>query len=121
VIDLAPHLYGLTLPLREVTSKKWVGRVCVVELGAGMERLIPVAATDLGSVREQPSPCRLSVAAVSGLLAAAAALPRVRQEDAAGYPDRPRTPAAREPAAALGPARASPTQSRSRRSRSGRR
>ena len=69
ITDPTHPLYGLTLPCLSVTVKQRLGRVCVVWLAPGVERLIPVASTSLAQVRPSPSPCRLSVAAVHQLLA----------------------------------------------------
>ena len=114
VVDPTQHLYGLTLPLRGVTIKKTLGRVCLVDLAAGREGLIPVAATDLDGPAPVRSPCRLSVAAIVALLTAAASLPSlVRQEDTdapqstashaapAGAPAHPRSAAGDPPAASV--------------------
>jgi hypothetical protein len=69
VIDPTHALYGLRLPLHEIVHHPSpLGHTCAVELSAGIVRLIPVAATDLGGIRQPPSPCRLSVAAVHSLL-----------------------------------------------------
>jgi hypothetical protein len=69
VIDPTHALYGLRLPLHEIVHHRSpLGHTCAVELSPGIVRLIPVAATDLGGVRQPPSPCRLSVAAVRSLL-----------------------------------------------------
>src|SRR5215510_7337841 len=47
VTDPTHPLYGLTFPLIGVTTKPRLGRVCVVWLYPGVERVIPVAATSL--------------------------------------------------------------------------
>jgi hypothetical protein len=75
VIDPAHPFYGLTLPLIGMTTNPHLGRVCVVELQPGVERLVPVAATDRGGVLPAPSPCRLSPGSIVALLAVVAFLP----------------------------------------------
>lgn len=70
VTDPAHPLYGLTLPLLGIAKKQYLGRVCVVWLHPGVERLVPVAATNLAGIVTSPSPCRLSVAAIQALVAA---------------------------------------------------
>src|SRR5690242_3497529 len=47
VTDPTHPLYGLTLPCLSVTVKQRLGRVCVVWLAPGIERLIPLASTSL--------------------------------------------------------------------------
>ncbi len=82
MVDPAHYLYGLTLPLRGVTIKEPLGRVCVVDLAADRACYIPAAATDLDSVGPPRSSCRLSVAAIAGFLAVLATLPSGQEEDA---------------------------------------
>src|SRR5262245_51653403 len=78
-------LYGLTFPLIGITTKQRLGRVCVVWLYPGVERVIPVAATSLAdSALLPPSPCRLSVAGLDALLAVVGSLADPSQEDAHG-------------------------------------
>jgi hypothetical protein len=60
IVDPTHHLYGLTLPLLEITVKESLGRVCVVGLRPDVMRLIPLAATNLGGLFPHTSPCRLS-------------------------------------------------------------
>ena len=67
--DPTHPLFGRRFPCLGVTSKQLLGRVCVVWLAPGVERLIPVAATSLAGVPPPPSACRLSVPAVVALLA----------------------------------------------------
>ena len=82
VTELAHPLYGLTFPLVGVTTKQRLGRVCVVWLYPGVERVIPVTATDLaGSAPSPPSPCRLSVAGLDALLAVGASQADLSQEE----------------------------------------
>src|SRR5262249_45165733 len=86
VTDPTHPLYGLTFPLIGVTTKPRLGRVCVVWLYPGVERVIPVAATSL--VEPLPGPpasCRLSVAGLEALLAGGAQAD-LRQEKAPGDP-----------------------------------
>jgi|SRR5438132_617544 len=85
VTDPTHPLYGLTFPLIGVTTKPRLGRVCVVWLYPGVERVIPVAATSLaGPAPLPPSPCRLSVAGLEALLAVVASLADPSQEEAHG-------------------------------------
>jgi hypothetical protein len=85
VTDPTHPLYGLTLPCLGVTVKPRLGRVCVVWLHPGVERLIPVAATSLVPERPAVSRCRLSLPAATRLLAVRASLVpdchAARQED----------------------------------------
>jgi hypothetical protein len=69
VTDPAQPLYGLMFPCLRVTTKQRLGRVCVVWLAPGIERLIPLAATSLGPVAAPPPACRLCLAALHTLLA----------------------------------------------------
>ena len=68
VTDPTHPLYGLTLPCLGLTNKQHLGRVCVVWLAPGIERLVPVSATSLVGPPSSPTPCRLSVGAVEALL-----------------------------------------------------
>src|SRR5215471_15511724 len=87
VTDPTHPLYGLTFPLIGVTTKQRLGRVCVVWLYPGVERVIPLAATSLaGSALLPPSPCRLSVAGLEALLAVVASQAAPDQEEAHGDP-----------------------------------
>jgi hypothetical protein len=75
VTDPAHPLYGLTLPLLRVGVQERVGRIAVVRLRPDAERRIPLAATSLSGIPRPVSPARLSVAAVTALLATVAAIP----------------------------------------------
>src|SRR5215471_7395824 len=87
VTDPTHPLYGLTFPLIGVTTKQRLGRVCVVWLYPGVERVLPVAATSLaGSAPLPPSPCRLSVAGLEALLAVVASQAAPDQEETHGDP-----------------------------------
>jgi hypothetical protein len=69
VTDPNHHLYGLTLTLRRVELHPRLGRVCVVVLYPNVERLLSATLTDLDS-RPFPRPdCRLSIMAITQLLA----------------------------------------------------
>ena len=63
------------MPLLRIGVQERVGRVCVVRLRPDAERRIPLVATSLSGIDTPISPARLSVAAVTALLAAAAAIP----------------------------------------------
>ena len=106
VTDLTHPLYGLTFPLIGVTTKQRLGRVCVVWLYPGVERVIPVTATDLaGSAPSPPSPCRLSVAGIDALLAVVASQADLNQEDtyvATAHPNHTDTAATITPMAGTG-------------------
>jgi hypothetical protein len=66
-----------------VTRKARLGAVCVVWIHRGVERIVPVEATDLADeFLETPSPCRLSVASVKGLLAVVASFSEPLLEEA---------------------------------------
>ena len=81
VTDPTHPLYGLTFPLIGITTKQHLGRVCVVWLYPGVERVIPIAATNLGGSPVKPSPCRLCVQGLHALLAAVASWENHPQED----------------------------------------
>lgn len=68
VVDPTHPLYGLTLPCLGITTKQLLGRVCIVWLAPGIERLIPVTSTNLVPPLAPPSPCRLSAHAVQRML-----------------------------------------------------
>jgi hypothetical protein len=68
VTDPTHPLYGLTLPCLGITNKQRLGRVAVVWLAPGIERLIPLAATHLAAVASPPPACRLCLAALDGLV-----------------------------------------------------
>jgi hypothetical protein len=84
VTDPTHPLYGRTFPLVGVTTKQHLGRVCVVWLYPGVERVIPLAAASLAEPPPPPSPCKLSVAGLHTLLAVVASLVDLRQEDTHG-------------------------------------
>src|SRR5690348_11363714 len=68
VTDVAHPLYGLSFPLIGLTIKQRLGRVCVVWLHPGVERVIPLAATNLASTLARPASCRLSMEGLQALL-----------------------------------------------------
>src|SRR5262249_41807517 len=82
ILDPTHPLFGLTLPLLEVSVHASLGRVCVVQLRPNRTRLIPLAATNLGGIFPPASPCRLSVPSASALLRVVASFPPSCQEDA---------------------------------------
>jgi hypothetical protein len=83
VTDPLHPLYGLTCPRIGVTTKQRRGRVCVVWRYPGVERVMPVTATDLAGRAPLPaSPCRRSVAGIDALLAVVASQADLHQEDA---------------------------------------
>src|SRR6266498_4685190 len=94
VVDPTHPLYGLKLPLLGITIKQGpLGRVCRVWLHPGVERAIPVAATDRGDVLRPPSRSRLTAASITTLLALVASLPDDVEEDAhAPGPAAPASP-----------------------------
>jgi hypothetical protein len=76
IVDPAHPLYGKTLPLVGLTTRQRLGRVAVVWLYPGVERCVPLSATDLAEIPPAPpSPSRLSVASLERLLAVVASLP----------------------------------------------
>src|SRR5215213_10400421 len=87
VTDPTHPFYSLTLPLLGITTKQRLGRVCVVWLYPGVERVIPIAATTLGDLPVRPIACRLSVASVQTLVAVVASLTTPCQEDADVEPE----------------------------------
>lgn len=85
VVDPTHPLYGKTLPLVGVTTKKDLGRAAIVWIRTGVERLVPLSATSLADTpAPPPSPCRLSVASVERLLAVVASLPDTGSEEKHG-------------------------------------
>lgn len=86
VTDPTHPLYGLTFPLIGVTTKQRLGRVCVVWLYPGVERIIPLTATSLADPLPGPAAsCRLSVAGLEAFLAVVAQADS-RQEKVHGDP-----------------------------------
>jgi hypothetical protein len=75
VTDPEHRLYGLRLPLVAIVNHQRLGRVCRVLLDPGIERGIPIGATDRSSVPRSQSPCRLSLASSGALLQVVASLP----------------------------------------------
>jgi hypothetical protein len=76
VVDPTHPLYGLTLPLIGITQKRASVVLCAVWLQPGVERLIPIAATDRGAAQAGRTRCRLSIASSGALLAVVASLPK---------------------------------------------
>lgn len=62
IIDPRHPLFGRTLPLVHITNKQNQGRCCVVLLQEGIERIVPLQATDRSSepIKEFPLPIDLS-------------------------------------------------------------
>jgi len=106
VTDPTHPLYGLTFPLIGMTTKPRLGRVCIVRLSPGVERVIPVAATSLGGNPTAPSPCRLSVDGLHALLAVVASWashPQEKASVASACLRHSAPPTARPPVASVGP------------------
>jgi hypothetical protein len=83
IVDPTHPLYDKTLPLVGITTKQFIGRVAVVWLHPGVERFVPLSATDLAEIPPASlSPSRLSVASLERLLAVVASLPQTNLEDA---------------------------------------
>lgn len=62
VTDPTHPFHGLELPLVGITTKARIGAVCVVWIRRGVQRVVPVEATDLAEeLLQPPPPCRLSV------------------------------------------------------------
>jgi hypothetical protein len=85
VTDPTHPLYGLSFPLLGITVKQRLGRVCLVWLYPGIERVIPVAATNLAGESRVPTPCRLSMDGLQTLLHVLSSLVCPSQEDAHEY------------------------------------
>jgi hypothetical protein len=82
IVDPTHPLYGKALPLVGITTKKRLGRVAIVWIDPGIEKLVPLGATSLADApATSPSPCRLSVASVESLLAVVASLPNTGSEE----------------------------------------
>src|SRR5262249_11985420 len=115
VTDPTHPLDGLTFPLMGITTKPRLGRVGVVWLYPGIERLIPFAATSLSETPAPPSRCRLCVAGLQGLLTVVAAWdarpPQEADVDSPCSRDTPQ-PTARPPAARVGGGPSPPAPSR---------
>jgi hypothetical protein len=62
IIDPRHPLFGRTLPLVHITNKQNQGRCCVVLLQEGIERIVPLRATDRSPepIKEFPLPIDLS-------------------------------------------------------------
>jgi hypothetical protein len=76
IVDPTHPLHGKTLPLVGITTRQRLGGVAVVWLYPGVERCVPLSATDLAETPPAPpSPSRLSVASLERLLAVVASLP----------------------------------------------
>ena len=82
VTDPTHPLYGLSFPLIGITVKQRLGRVCLVWLHPGIERAIPVRATNLANEPHVLVACRLSVAGLQRLLHVLSPLVCSSQEDA---------------------------------------
>lgn len=82
VTDPTHPLYGLSFPLIGITVKQRLGRVCLVWPHPGIERAIPVSATNLASEDHVLSSCRLSIAGLQVLLQVLSSLVCPNQEDA---------------------------------------
>jgi hypothetical protein len=82
VTDPTHPLYGLSFPLIGITVKQRLGRVCLVWLHPGIERAIPVNATNLASEPYVSAACRLSVAGLQALLHVLSPLVCSNQEEA---------------------------------------
>jgi hypothetical protein len=84
IVDPTHPLYGKKLPLVGFNTKQHLGRVAVVWLHQGVERCVPLSATDLAEIPQAPPPpSRLSVDSLERLLAVVASLPQTNPlEDA---------------------------------------
>jgi len=105
VTDPTHPLYGLTFPLMGITTKPRLGRVCVVWLHPGIERIIPFAATSLSETPAPPSRCCLCIEGLQVLFAVVAAWdarpPQEADVDSPCSRDTPQ-PTTRPPAARVG-------------------
>jgi hypothetical protein len=70
VTDPRHPLFGRTLPMLGITNKQNLVPCCVVWIAAGIERMVPVAATDRAAEPPYIFPAPLNVVAVQQLLAA---------------------------------------------------
>jgi hypothetical protein len=68
VTDPRHALYGNTLPLISIEQRRDVGHCCVVDVGGGSTRYIPVEATDQALEQFSASPIPLSLKAIQQLL-----------------------------------------------------
>src|SRR5215469_12080122 len=82
ITDPTHPLYGLSFPLIGITVKQRLGRVCLVWLHPGIERAIPVSATNLAGEDRVLSSCRLCIAGLQTLLHVLSSLVCPCQEDA---------------------------------------
>lgn len=86
IVDPTHPLYGKTLPLVAITTtRRILGRAAIVWIDPGVEKAVPLRATNLAdSPAPLPSPCRLSVASAERLLAVVASLPETGSEEEHG-------------------------------------
>lgn len=99
VTDPTHPFYGLELPLVGVTRTARIGAVCVVWVRRGVQRVVPVKATELSEeLFEPPSPCRLSVESAKALLAMVASFSQAPEEEAHAAETYPAAPESADPA-----------------------
>jgi len=67
IIDPRHPLFGRTLPLFHITNKQHQGRCCVVLLQEGIERIVPLKATDRSSEPIQEFPLSIDLSSVKQL------------------------------------------------------
>jgi hypothetical protein len=85
IVDPTHPLYGKTLTLVGLTTRKNLGRVAIAWIHPGVERRIPLSATNFADTpTPPPSPRRLSVASVERLLAVVASFPDTGSEEEHG-------------------------------------
>ena len=69
VTDPRHPLFGRTLPLIHVTNRQYLGRCCVIRLQEGIERNVPLEATDHSAEPITIFPLPLSLSSMRQLLA----------------------------------------------------
>jgi hypothetical protein len=70
VLDPRHRLFGCTFPLVEIVGEEEYGRYCVVRLPSGVERRIPVEATDRADVPIEACQTPLNLTTIGRLLGA---------------------------------------------------
>ena len=85
VIDPRHPLCGQSFPLRGMISRPEIGPCCIVWPPEGLERHIPLTATNLGAPMGPVTPCPLSLAGLQALLGVYARLIHPLPEGAHDY------------------------------------
>lgn len=79
IVDPRHPLYGRTLLLVSIGTKAYLGQCCTVWIRPGVERCVPIGATDLAFDPHDVSPIPLSLASLRQLLHVTRQVCRVEQ------------------------------------------